>query len=124
MEAWEFPLRKALKRPAENPNWLNLPAMMRMVVTTPNVFKQRRREWLGPFNFFLFPLLSETFGGYPTGFDKSTFAFITPYESDRTKWSSLKGVNLADGQSYQISMKPSLNQDKVIPESFRILLRK
>jgi hypothetical protein len=32
--------------------------MMRMVVTTPNVLKDRRPEWLGPFNFF-FPLLSE-----------------------------------------------------------------
>jgi hypothetical protein len=98
--------------------------MMRMVVTTPNVFKHKRPEWLGPFNFFLFPLLSEEFGGYPAGFDKSNFVFITPYESDRTKWKSLKGVNLEDGQSYQIAMRPVPNQDKVIPESFRIVLRK
>jgi hypothetical protein len=97
--------------------------MMRMVVTTPNVFKHRRPEWLGPFNFFLFPLLSETFGGYRAGFDKSNFVFITPFESDRRKWSSLKGVNLADGEPYQISMQPMLNQDSVVPESFRILLR-
>jgi hypothetical protein len=88
------------------------------------VFKHRRPEWLSPFNFFLFPLLSETFGGYPAGFDKSNFTFITPYESDRKKWSSLKGVNLADGLSYQIAMRPTVYQDKVIPESFRILLRK
>jgi hypothetical protein len=98
--------------------------MMRMVVTTPNVFKQRRPEWLGPFNFFLFPMLSETFGGYPAGFDKSNFVFITPYESDRKKWSSLRGVNLMDDQSYQISMQPTIYQDRVVPESFRILLRK
>jgi len=123
-EAWEYLLRKALNLPSRDPNWLNLPAMMRMVVTTPNVFKQRRPEWLGPFNFFLFPMLSETFGGYPAGFDKSNFVFITPYESDRKKWSSLKGVNLIDGKSYQIAMQPALNQDKVLPESFRILLRK
>jgi hypothetical protein len=100
---------------------IDLPAMMRMVVTTPNVFKQRRPDWLGPFNFFLFPMLSETFGGYPQGFDKSNFVFITPYESNRRKWSSLQGVNLVDGQSYQIAMQPTLNQDRVIPESFRIL---
>lgn len=123
-EAWEFLLRKALNLPSRDPSWLDLPAMMRMVVTTPNVFKHRRPEWLGPFNFFLFPLLSETFGGYPAGFDKSNFVFITPYESDRKKWSSLKGVNLADGDPYQISMQPTLNQDNVVPESFRILLRK
>jgi hypothetical protein len=98
--------------------------MMRMVVTTPNVFKHKRPEWLGPFNFFLFPLLSEEFGGYPAGFDKSNFVFITPYESDRKKWKSLKDVNLEDGQSYQISMWPTPNQDKVMPESLRIILRK
>jgi hypothetical protein len=123
-EAWEFLLRRTLKLPSKDPKWLDLPAMMRMVVTTPNVFKQRRPEWLGPFNFFLFPMLSETFGGYPKGFDKSSFVFITPYESDRRKWSSLQGVNLVDGEFYQIAMKPTLNQDKVTPESFRILLRK
>jgi len=47
-----------------------------------------------------------------------------PYESDRRKWSSLQGVNLVDGQPYQIAMSPVPNQDKVVPESFRILLRK
>lgn len=77
-----------------------------------------------PHLFFLFPMLLEKFGGYPKGFDKSNFIFITPYESDRRKWSSLEGVNLVDGESYQIAMKPTLNQDKVTPESFRILLRK
>jgi len=124
MEAWKYLLRKALNLPSKDPNWLDSPAMMRMVVTTPNVFKQRRPEWLGPFNFFLFPMLSETFGGYPAGFDKSNFVFITPYESDRKKWSSLRGINLWDGKSYQISMQPTMYQDKVVPESFRILLRK
>jgi len=87
MEAWEFLLRRALRLPAKDPYWLDLPAMMRMVVTTPNVFKQRRPEWLGPFNFFLFPMLSEKFGGYPAGFDKSSFCVhyalrIRPQEMD------------------------------------------
>ena len=103
-EAWHFLLSKELKLRAKEPSWLDLPAMMRMVVTTPNVFKHKRPEWLGPFNFFLFPLLSEEFGGYLAGFDKSNFVFIAPYESDRKKLKSLKGVNLEDGQSYQISM--------------------
>jgi hypothetical protein len=124
LEAWEFLLRKVLNLSSSDPRWLDSPAMMRMVVTTPNVFKQRRPEWLGSFNFFLFPMLSETFGGYPKGFDKSNFIFITPYESNRKKWSSLLGVNLMDGESYQIAMQPTVNQDKVIPDSFRILLRK
>src|SRR5262249_5220323 len=36
----------------------------------------------------------------------------------------LEGVNLVDGATYQIAMQPTLNQDKVMPESFRILFRK
>lgn len=59
-----------------------------------------------------------------SGFDKSNFVFITPHESDRKKWSSLEGVNLVDGQTYQIAMQPTLSQDRVIPESFRVLFRK
>jgi hypothetical protein len=90
LEAWEFLLGKALKLPSKDPDWLNLPAMMRMVVTTPNVFNQQRPELLGPFNFFLYPLLSETFGGYPANFNKSNFVFIAPYQPDRRKWTSLK----------------------------------
>jgi hypothetical protein len=121
-EAWNFLLRKELKLRAEEPPWLDLPAMMRMVVTTPNVFKHQRPEWLGPFNFFLFPIVS-VIDGYPAGYDNSNFLFITPYESDRKKWKSLAGVNLADGQKFQIAMRPTANQDKVIPDSFRIVLR-
>ncbi len=121
MEAWNFLLRRELKLQAEEPPWLDLPAMMRMVVTTPNVFKHQRPEWLGPFNFFLFPLVS-VLDGYPVGYDKSNFLFITPYESDRRKWKTLEGVNLFDGQKFEIAMRPTANQDKVIPDSFRIVL--
>jgi hypothetical protein len=122
IEAWNFLLRRELKLRAEEPRWLNLPAMMRMVVTTPNVFKHQRPEWLGPFNFFLFPIVS-VLGGYPAAYDNSNFLFIAPYESDRRKWKSLAGVNLADGQKFQIATRPTANQDRVIPDSFRIVLR-
>jgi hypothetical protein len=122
MEAWDFLLRKELGLRFAEPSWLDMPAMMRMVVTTPNVLKSQRPDWLGPFNFFLFPLLSQL-GGYPSGFDKSNFLFITPHETDRRTWKSLRGINLYDGQNYQIAMSPTVKQDKVIPESFRIILR-
>jgi hypothetical protein len=121
LEAWDFLLRKQLRLTAKEPSWLNLPAMMRMVLTTPNILKTRRPEWLGSFNFFLFPIISEL-GGYPAGFDKSNFFFITPMESDRRKWRSLAGINLHDRQTYRIAMSPSMKQDKVVPDSFRIIL--
>jgi hypothetical protein len=122
MEAWDFLLRKEQGLRSEAPSWLDLPAMMRMVLTTPNVLKNRRPEWLGPFSFFLFPIVSERLGGYPSGFDKSTFLFITPMETDRRKWPFLTGINLFDGQTYQISMNLTRRQNKVVPDSFRIIL--
>jgi hypothetical protein len=62
-EAWEFLLRKALNLPSRGPNWLELPAMMRMVVTTPNVFKAGRfRSLLGNSRRWISDLDGRRFG--------------------------------------------------------------
>jgi hypothetical protein len=79
-------------------------------------------EWLAPFNFFLFPIISEV-GGYPPGVEKSAFNFIIPFESDRSKWRTLRGINLKDERIYRIAMLPDGKRDTVVPESFRIILR-
>ncbi len=87
-----------------------------------NVMREHRPDWLQPFNFFFLPLLSDL-GGYPAGCDRSNFRFITRFESDRNNWENLEGVNILDGQPYRIELFPSGKQDKVVPESFRIMLR-
>jgi hypothetical protein len=120
-EAWERLLCKELGLRPKEPDWLDLPAMMRMAMTSPNVMRTGRPEWLTAFNFFLLPLLAED--GYPIGFDSSNFKFITPAERDRRKWSNLKGINLFDGQTYRIRMVPDGNQRDPVPDSMRIILR-
>ncbi len=122
VEAWDWLLRKELGLVLKEPKWLDLPAMMRMALTSPNVMRNRRPEWLAPFNFFFYPLLSDL-GSYPAGYDRSNFKFITPFSSDRRKWKKLTGVNLCDGRSYGMEMFPSGKQEKVVPESFRVILR-
>ena len=122
LEAWEYLLRKEFKYQPTEPDWLGLPAMMRMVMSSPNVMRNRRPEWLAPFNFFLFPIISNVGSGYPAGFDKSSFQFITPAETDRKKWKQLEGINLLDGGTFQISMVPDPSQRKVTPDSFQIIL--
>jgi hypothetical protein len=122
LEAWEHLLRKEFKYRAKEPDWLGLPAMIRMVMSSPNVMRKQRPEWLAPFNFFLFPIISDVGSGYPAGFDRSSFQFITPAETDRKKWKRLEGINLWDEQIYQISMAPDPNQRKVTPDSFQIIL--
>ena len=121
LEAWEYLIRKELLYRPRKPSWLQLPAMMRMVMTTPNVLRNRRPDWLAPYNFFLYPLLSGL-EGYPLGFDKTNFQFITRLESDRRKWSKLEGINLLDGRTYQISMTPDPGQESVFPDSFQVIL--
>lgn len=120
--AWDWLLRKEFGSPLREPHWLDLPAMMRMALTSPNVMRSNRPEWLSPYNFFLFPLLSEL-GGYPAGCDRSNFRFITPFTSNRKKWKNLEGINLRDGRSYRIGLRPDLAQTLVVPNSFRIILR-
>lgn len=96
--------------------------MMRMALTSPNVMRESRPDWLSPFNFFFLPLLSDL-GGYPAGCDRSNFKFIAPFSSSRQDWKKLRGINLCDGQNYAIEMTPSGRQNKVVPESIRIILR-
>jgi hypothetical protein len=122
VEAWDWLLRKELGLTFSEPRWLDLPAMMRMTLTSPNIMRERRPEWLSPFNFFLLPLLSDL-GGYPAGCDRSNFKFIVPFSSNRRKWKTLMGINLCDGRNYAMEMTPSGKQNKVVPESFRIILR-
>jgi hypothetical protein len=122
VEAWDWLIRLEFKLAARNPTWLGLPAMMRMTMTSPNVMRHNRPEWLAPFNFFLFPMISEV-GGYPPGIEKSDFNFIVPFESDRSKWRTLRGINLRDEKIYRIAMLPDGKRDTVVPESFRIILR-
>jgi hypothetical protein len=121
VEAWEWLIRRELKLKGRSPTWLSLPAMMRMTMTSPNVMRHNRPDWLAPFNFFLFPLISDL-GGYPPGLDRSTLNFIVPFEPDRRKWKTLEGINLWDEQIYRIAMRPDGRRNTVVPESLRIIL--
>jgi hypothetical protein len=121
VEAWKWLIGRELGLSVKGPTWLSLPAMMRMTMTSPNVMRHNRPDWLAPFNFFLFPLISDL-GGYPPGLDRINFNFIVPFESDRRKWKTLEGINLWDEEIYRIAMHPDGRRNTVVPESLRIIL--
>jgi hypothetical protein len=116
-----IPASEGVRVSTKKPAWLKLPAMMRMVMSSPNVLRTGRPDWLAPFNFFLFPILSKA-DGYPLGYDKSSFQFITRFETDRKRWSKLTGINLRDGRTFQISIVPDPKQQKVFPDSLQVIL--
>lgn len=102
VEAWQWLIRRELGLSVKGPTWLSLPAMMHMTMTSPNVMRHNRPDWLAPFNFFLFPLVSDL-GGYPPGLNRTTFNSIVPFEQDRRKWKTLEGINLWDEENYRIA---------------------
>jgi hypothetical protein len=122
VEAWDWLLRIELGVAGKKPGWLGYPAMMRMTLTSPNVMRERRPDWLWPFNFFFLPLLSDL-DGYPAGCNRSNLKFVTPFSTDRRNWKKLKGVNLFNGRTYGMAMFHSDEQNKAIPESCRTVLR-
>jgi hypothetical protein len=122
IEAWDWILRRELGLKYSDPHWIDYPAMMRMTLTSPNILRNCRPEWLCSYNFFFYPVLS-SIDGYPAGCDRPNFRFITPFNSDRKRWSDLKGVNTVDSKEYSIAMVPNGKQDHVQPESLRTILR-
>ena len=47
-----------------------------------------------PYNFFLLPVFAD--GGFPANIDPEHFRLVAPFESDQTKWTNLKCINIAD----------------------------
>ena len=62
-EAWEWMLRDVLGITTTRPNWLDLPAMMRIVLSTPLVLERLSRG-TRPYNFLFCPLIDGSVG-YP-----------------------------------------------------------
>jgi hypothetical protein len=119
--SWEWLLQNEFSLARKAPSWLDLPAMMRITMTTPNVMKTNRPQWLTAFNFFLLPIVS-ALGGYPGGFDKVNFRFVTPFEANPKKWKSITGINLRNGRKFRLSTNRGNDFKLVVADTYRIVL--
>jgi hypothetical protein len=120
-EAWDWLLRDTFGLPRSEPSWFDLPAMMRIVLSTPHVLQRLNRS-TRPYNFLLCPLI-DTVTGYPTGVDPSHFTLITPFTKQRERWTDAECINVRDGKSYRLAPCQSSKLDKVIPQTFGYVLR-
>ncbi|MBB5328427.1 DNA polymerase [Tunturiibacter gelidoferens] len=119
--AWEWLLRNQLGLTNIDPEWLDLPAMMRVRVSTPNVLKCVDKM-LRPFNFVLCPLI-DTLVGYPAGIDRDRFALLTSFTKNRDAWMKADCINIHDGSHHSLSFTQTPRFDKVIPQTFSYILR-
>jgi hypothetical protein len=95
---WDYIVRTdALGQQAEEPYWLDRPAVGRFTVSTPLLadafepFNQGKPHWrrVRPFNF----LLTAHTGALDRGELISRFLLITRYERDPRKWTRLRWIN-------------------------------
>lgn len=120
-EAWEWLLRKVHGMRSEAPNWLELPAMMRLVLSTPHVLR-RFNNAIPPLNFLLCPVI-DTVAGYPANVDPKRFTLIAPFTPKRDRWLNLKCVDVHGGRAYRLSLQQTSNLDRVIPQTYGYILR-
>lgn len=77
------------------PPWIDLPAMMKMRISTPHYLGQMKDK-ASPFGFVLHP---RTRG-------RRKLTLLTPFSKDRKSWPQAECVNTHDGQVYRLDQLP------------------
>jgi len=113
-EAWDWLLRCELGLECTAPRWLDIPAMMPIVISTPNILQRLEPR---PFSFLLIPQIDSQ-GGLPANVDGSHLTLVTSYTSNRSDWLNSKCVNIFDGEIYRLALEQTPKLDKVIPRTY------
>jgi hypothetical protein len=71
------------------PPWIDLPAMMKMRISTPHYLEQMKGK-ASPFGFVL----------HPRTRDKLKLTLLTPFSKNRAQWAHSLCINTRDGKSY------------------------
>ena len=69
------------------PEWISLPAMMKMRISTPHFFEQMKGK-VSPYGFVLHPRTREN----------AKLTLLTPFSKDREMWAKSLCVNTRDGK--------------------------
>jgi hypothetical protein len=77
------------------PTWIDLPAMMKMRISTPHTLQQMKGK-ATPFGFML----------HPRTRDKLKLTLLTPFSKKREMWAKSPCINTYDGKSYRLEELP------------------
>jgi hypothetical protein len=80
------------------PPWIDLPAMMKMRISTPHYLNQMKGK-ASPFGFAL----------HPRTRDKLKLTLLTPFSKKRESWTHSLCVNTHDGKTYRLDEFPSVD---------------
>jgi hypothetical protein len=102
-EGWQRILNQALGIHAEKPDWLSVPVMRRIAITTPNVMvalRRLNRDKARPYNFALSPVL--------VNLSNTPITLLGPFEKDSSLWGDMSYINIHDGTTHTLNLLPPL----------------
>jgi hypothetical protein len=125
-EAWRWIPAHDLGEDLSDPGWLDLPAVSRTQVSTPNGMKafgalNRGRDYaqaVKPFNFLLTCYPDPTYR--PD--DDQPFRLVSPYERDPNRWIRLTWYEVNTGERYRITTHATGSEGVVRVRSYREIL--
>jgi len=125
-EMWEYIVRSSLSLKAKTPDWVEVPQMMRLNITTYNVLEMLGNwEIARPYNFLLLPMVDPIFG---YAFDRRAnekILLVCSFSSKQEKWFDLECVNVHDGKRYKLvncKEDGDISHNVVFPSQFARLL--
>jgi len=107
--AWLNIIQKTLNFPVRAPEFKDFPAIGRITVSSPAVWRPFAKfnegkayvDQIKPFNFLLSCHVNSF--GHPIGCDPEEFHLIAPYESDPRQWLKMEWIDRYSGKQYGIT---------------------
>jgi hypothetical protein len=110
---WKLILAEEHDIPHTIPEWLKLPAVARVSVSTPGYFRGFLKRFnaipyakrIKPFGFLLHCTVSRF--GHPSGTDPKSFHLLAPYSMDSKKWGAQTWADSYSGAEFGVVTGPS-----------------
>jgi hypothetical protein len=122
-ETWYYLIARALRLPAREPKWLDRPAISRITISSPHIYRpfatdaKSYRTRVKPFNFALSAQVA--FLGHPAGVDPKQFHLVAPFERDARKWQRVPWTDIHSGKQYAIHTGTTSSTRSVHVKSYR-----
>jgi hypothetical protein len=121
-EAWDWIMRGVLGFKRTQPQWFDLPVMMKLTLSTPHHALQylAKGPRTRPNNFMMLPQICRF--GCPANIDPEKFTLVTAFSSERGEWMRSKCVNIHDPQSPEYRLTNEYDGRRAVPKNFFMLL--
>jgi hypothetical protein len=121
-EAWGWIVRGVLGLERSNPEWFDLPVMMKLTLSTPHhaLRNLAKGPLTRPNNFMMLPQICRF--GCPQDVNPNKFTLITPFSSERDKWMESRCINIHDHESPVYRLTNEYDGRNALPKNFFMLL--